>query len=126
MEALTVELQEDKRKLEKGGEQKEEEEEEEGRGDDVENEGNPSGNRNTLTRTSSGTAAVEEGKGRQIPTKSLTTDSAAKINMAEKEKILMECKNQIKVRTSGCTERDVLDLEWRERERGKGGGALMV
>lgn len=95
MEALTVELQENKLRLEKEG--GEEEDDEEAGGNDAGNEGNPPGNRNTLTRTSSGLAALEEGKGRQSPVKSLNTDSTAKINMVEKEKILMECKNQIKV-----------------------------
>ena len=52
----------------------------------------------TLTRTSSNATTLEDSRGLS-PVKTLTnvTDSVSKINLAEKEKILMECKNQIKV-----------------------------
>lgn len=95
LEALTIELQQNQLQLEsrEGGGESEHAQAAEG---DATNPSAALEKKSTLTRNNSGLEAVQEGKGRQSPVKSLTTDSV-KINMAEKEKILNECMNQIKV-----------------------------
>lgn len=95
LEALTIELQENKLQENKRQQEKQ------GTGvkeDHAETEGHSTAGEltrvDTLTRMNCGMAALE---GRQSPVKSLTAESATKINTAEKEKILKECKTQIKV-----------------------------
>ena len=53
----------------------------------------------TITRTNSGVSAgMEEVRARMSPFKSIpAVDSITRMHVAEKEKILLECKNQIKV-----------------------------
>lgn len=88
LEALTIELQQDQqRQMDIQGESDAKQEE-------LVVSSSTDAKSSTLTRSSTDT---EEGRRGQSPVKSLTTDSVVKIDMAEKEKILKECKNQIKV-----------------------------
>ena len=87
LEALTIELQQDQRQKDIQGDSEAKEEE-------LLVPSSTEAKSSTLTRSST---TPDEGRRGQSPVKSLTTDSVVKIDMAEKEKILNECKNQIKV-----------------------------
>lgn len=87
LEALTIELQQNQRQMEIQGESETKEEE-------LVSSSSMDAKSSTLMRSGIDT---DEGRRGQSPVKSLTSDPVVKIDMAEKEKILNECKNQIKV-----------------------------